>query len=384
MDFTYSRQQTELRESTNSFLSAAHPFSRHRQTVSSGTGIDPEIWKSFAAQGWLALPFEKRNGGHGGGQIEVSLLAEAMGRALVIEPYVGSVILAGGLAERLGDEAQRLRILGPLIAGTARPALAHYEQVDALSPVVAATATRDGDSYTLSGHKVLVLGGPGADIYLVSARIADRDGAIGVFIVPSNSPGLATTDYLLVDGSRASDLRLVDVRVAAGDLLADVTASSAEIERAYDRAIATLAADAVGAMEALLEATVSHTKTRIQFDKPLSSFQALRHRMAEMAVKCHEARASALLATLSTELDGARRTRGIAGAKAKIGRASRHVAQEAIQIHGALGVSEESPVGAWFKRLYLFETLFGTTAQHLARYAALMKEPGESSASLLR
>ena len=381
MNLNHTEEQSLLKEAAGRFLGDRYDDAQRRASAASATGCDSAIWAGFAEQGWLALPFSEANGGLGGGAVEVSLLMEAIGRAQVVEPYLAAIVLAGGLVERLGDAAQKRDLLEPLIAGRHRLALAHTEpETGPDLGRIAATARRDRDGFILSGRKSLVLGGPAADMFLVSARLED---AIRLFAVPASASGLRATTVRLVDDSLASDLVLSDVHVPATALLGDGDAL-AEIEAAHDRAAAALCAEAVGAMDALLAATISYTKERVQFGKPLAGFQALQHRMAEMAVKCQEARASALLATLSTDAPPPARIRGISGAKARIGKAARHVAQEAIQLHGAMGFSQEMPVGTWFRRLYAFENQFGSTADHLARYGTVIRDPETLADSLLR
>ncbi|KAA9384257.1 acyl-CoA dehydrogenase [Neorhizobium galegae] len=382
MDLNYSDEQLLLKESAERFLKDRYDFERRNKIIASKTGYDVGIWSEMADLGWLALPFAEENGGLGGGAVEISLIMEAVGRALMVEPYLACVILAGGLVEKLGSADQKAKILGGLIAGTSRPALAHAERQTGFDfGNIAATATKSGNGYTISGEKPLVLAGPFADIFLVSAKL---DGAVKFFVVPTDAARLTRTEVKLVDGSRASDLVLDNVAVPASALLGAEADTLAEIEAAYDRANAALASEAVGIMDTLMDATVAYTKERVQFGKPLAAFQALQHRMAEMAVKCQEARGSALLATLSLDAPRPMRIRGVSGARAKIGKVSRSVAQEAIQLHGAMGFSEEMPVGAWFRRLYAIENTFGTTADHLKRYGEIVRDPAVLSGSLLR
>jgi len=381
MDLNYSDEQLLLKESADRFLKERHDFEKRAKILASATGADMAIWSDMANLGWLALPFSEENGGLGGGAVDVSLIMEAIGRSLVVEPYLASVILAGGLIERLGAENHGAEILGALIAGTARPALAHVEKQTGFDlGNIAANAIRTSEGYRLSGEKPLVPGGAVADMFLVSARLGS---GIRLFAVPADTAGLSRKASKLVDGSHAADLVLSDVSVPASALL-DGSDTLAEIEAAYDRANAALASEAVGIMDALLDATVNYAKERVQFGKPLAAFQALQHRMAEMAVKCQEARASALLATLSVDAPRAMRVRGVSGARAKIGKVSRSVAQEAIQLHGAMGFSEEMPIGAWFRRLYAIENTFGSTADHLKRYGDTIRDPELLSGSLLR
>ncbi|MBP2561569.1 alkylation response protein AidB-like acyl-CoA dehydrogenase [Neorhizobium galegae] len=388
MDLNYSDEQLLLKESAERFLKDRYDFEKRTRILASETGFDAGIWSEMADLGWLALPFAEENGGLGGGAVEISLIMEAIGRTLVVEPYLASVILAGGLVEKLGSEEQKAEILGQLIAGTSRPALAHAERRTGVDlGNIAATGTKKGENYVLSGEKPLVLGGPFADIFIVSARLGGNtnpERAIGLFAVPANAAGLTRTEVKLVDGSRASDLVLDNVSVPASALLDADADTLAEIEAAYDRANAALSFETVGIMDALMDATVAYTKERVQFGKPLASFQALQHRMGEMAVKCQEARGSALLATLSVDAPRPMRIRGVSGARAKIGKVSRSVAQEAIQLHGAMGFSEEMPIGAWFRRLYAIENTFGTTADHLKRYGEIIRDTKVLSGSLLR
>lgn len=382
MDLNYSDEQLLLKESAERFLKDRYDFEKRNKIIASETGFDAGIWSEMADLGWLALPFAEENGGLGGGAVEISLIMEAIGRALVVEPYLVSVILAGGLVEKLGSANQKAEILGGLIAGTSRPALAHTERQTGFDlGNIAATATKSADGYTISGEKPLVPGGSFANIFLVSAKL---DGSVKLFVVPADAAGLTRAEVKIVDGSRASDLALKNVSVPASALLGAEADTLSEIEAAHDRANAALASEAVGIMDALMDATVAYTKERVQFGKPLAAFQALQHRMAEMAVKCQEARGSALLATLSVDAPRPMRIRGVSGARAKIGKVSRSVAQEAIQLHGAMGFSEEMPIGAWFRRLYAIENTFGTTADHLKRYGEIIRDPAMLSGSLLR
>lgn len=388
MNLNYSDEEQLLRDSALRFVDENYSFDRRKEIAASAAGYDTALWRQFAELGWTALPLAEANGGLGGDPVSVGILMEALGRGMALEPFLSSVVVAGGLVEALGDDAQRAALLAPLIAGESTIALAHSEAAagDELAHVET-TAVPDGAGYRISGGKTLVLGGASASTILVSARlsgaVADERG-IGVFVVPATAKGLAISPVRLVDGSRAADIHLNNVRVGREALLGASDDALGAIEAIHDRASAALSSEAVGAMDALLGATVKHVKDRTQFGKPLAAFQALQHRIAEMAVKCEEVRAIALLAALSLDGSRERRVRGVSGARVKIARASRHVAHEAIQIHGAMGFTEEMPVGTWFKRLFAIEMLFGTSAWHLARYAAVIRRPGVTGESLLR
>lgn len=382
MNLNYSDEQLMLRDSARRFLSDNHGLEQRRKRAEAKVSFDSALWQGFADLGWLGLPFSEAAGGYGGSTIDVAVIAEELGRANVVEPYVAIAVLAGGLIEALGTPDHHETLLGGLIAGTSIPVLAHLENgAKGRFDHVTATAAVDGDGYRLSGTKVLVGAAGVADTLLVTARL-DRE--VALFAVPSKAEGVSVKLYPTVDGGEAGDVLLSYVHVSRDQRIGEGADVLAVLEHLHDRAAAASCSDAVGAMDALLEATVDYTKQRVQFGKPLAAFQALQHRMAEMAVKCQEARASALLAALSAEAPKTLRLRGVSGAKAKIGKASRHVAQEAIQLHGAIGFSEEMPIGGWFRRLYAFENTFGSTDDHLRRYASVMTLPEILNGNLLR
>lgn len=388
MNLNYSDDQIMFRDSVQRYLGESYSHDHFRKIV-----VDPEAsgknstWKDFAELGWLAMPFSEKVGGLGGGHIETSIVCEQLGRHLVVEPFIHVAILAGGLVETLGSEEQCEALLKPLMDGKLFLTLAHYDrrtQGDAAGFSAKAKMVEDG--YRLTADKTAVVGGASADTFLITAAIhgeADEVRGTGVFIVPRHTEGLDVQPYRMSDGSMAADVRAAGVLVGPEALLGNNTDAFNEVDAAIDRATAALCWDAVGAMDALLIATVEFTKQRVQFGRPLSSFQALQHRMAEMSVKCTEARASALLASLSVDARKDMRVRGVSGAKTKIGRVSRSVAQEAIQLHGAMGFTDEVAVGWWFKRLFVFENLFGSTGEHLTRYAALIAQPSIQAESLL-
>lgn len=388
MNLNYSDDQSMLRDSVEKFLSERYPFEHFRKKVASPTPFDAEIWRNFAELGWLALPISEQHGGLGGGAVETAIIAEMLGRSLVVEPFISAAVLAGSLVDRLGSDAQCEALLGPLLEGRGWTALAHAERgAGSDMSRMTAVAARVGKGYRLTANKTTVLGGPLAETFLVTARTDDRSQGqqgMGVFIVPATAAGVDVRPFRTADGSQAADVDLNGVVVGANALLGSDDDAAEAVEHAVDQATAAICWDAVGSMDALLSATIAFTRQRVQFGKPLSTFQALQHRIAEMGVKCGEARAIALLASLSLDARKELRIRGVSGAKAKIGKVSRLVAQEAIQLHGAIGFTDELPVGWWFKRLFVFENLLGSTSQHLARYAAVVKQPSIQAESLLR
>jgi len=374
MDLQYDTEHNLLRDSAERFLAERYGYKTFQEISSSEAGWSPEIWAEIAELGWLGLPFSEEDGGFGGGPVETSLIMEAMGKNLVIEPYLPTVVLAGGVVAALGSAEQKQGILAEVAAGESRLAFAYQ---DGDTPV---TASRQGDDYVLSGTKKAVLGAPMADMLFVSAQEGPNT---VVFGMPSKLKGITRRSYRMMDGPRAADIEFNDVTLPAGSRMGDKEDASAEIAFVLDAAIAAVSADAVGAIEAMVAQTVEYTSTRQQFGQPLSKFQVLAHRMVEMKVREEEARASALLATLS--LDGApeRRVRAVSGAKAKIGRNARFVHQAAIQTHGAIGTTDELSLGGYAKRLVAYEINFGSTREHLRRYSALIADPEIAGSGLM-
>jgi alkylation response protein AidB-like acyl-CoA dehydrogenase len=374
MDLQLNEEQRILKESAEKFLAAHYDYRKFRAMVDSDDGYSRDIWAEFAAMGWLGVPFSEDHGGLGMGALEVSMLMETFGRALVIEPYLVNVILAGGLVATLGSPAQRDEMIVPLIEGKLRLAFAHEDRAPT-------RAVRRGSDYVVSGAKTAVLAAPMADVVLVSAALAS--GGTGVFAIPRTTHGVVIRPYRTVDGGRAADIDLSNVTLAASALLGGDEEADHAIAATIERAIVAASADAVGAISAMVSATVEYTKTRVQFGQPLSKFQVLAHRLVDMKVREEEARASCLFATLSLDGPAGNRTRAVSGAKAKIGRNARFVAQNAIQTHGAIGTTDELALGAYAKRLMAYEMIFGSTREHLRRYAAIIADPAVAAAGLL-
>jgi alkylation response protein AidB-like acyl-CoA dehydrogenase len=375
VDLRYDTEQIILRDSAEKVLAERYDYRTFQKIADSEAGWSPELWAEFAALGWLGLPFDANDGGSGGGAVELAILMEAFGRHLVIEPYLATVVLGGGLVASLGAASERRAILPAVIEGHSRLAFAHEDRGALVR------AQRRSDGYLLQGDKKVVLGGPMADTLLVSAELAPSK--IGVFVLPRDARGLTVRPHRMIDGSRAADVALADVAVPSSALLGGNEDAGDAVEAVLQRAIAALSADAVGAIAIMVKATTDYLKTRVQFGQPLANFQALQHRLVALKVKEEEARAAGLFATLS--LDGAAdiRSRASSGAKAKIGRCARVVHQEAIQLHGAIGTTNELSLGGYAKRLIAYEILFGSTREHLKRYGAIIADPQVASQGLL-
>ena len=375
MDLTLSDEQRLLRESADRFVSETYDADHRRRQASDPLGFSAAIWKQFADLGWLALPISENYGGLGGGAIETGILMEAFGRGLVSEPYLSTVVLGAALISECGSEAQKQALLPKIADGSLYLAFAHSERAARFDLAkVATTASKTSDGWRLDGQKTAVLDGNAAGQIIVSARVAGDNGTPGklcLFLMPAGMPGLASHDFPRLGGGRACNLDLRDVRLPADAFLGDGSDALPAIEAVVDRAMAALGAEAVGIMQTLLDTTLEYTKMRKQFGRPLSANQVIRHRLADMAMQCDEARSMALRAALMVDAEPTPRSRAASGAKAKIGKCARFVAEQSVQLHGAMGVTEELDIGSYFKRLLAFDTLFGGSAYHYRRHAAL-------------
>ena len=375
MDLNPSDEQRLLRESVDRFINETYDSDHRRRSADDPLGFSPQIWKQFAELGWLALPIEEAYGGLGAGAIETGILMEAFGRGLVAEPYLATVVIGAGLIVECGSDAQKQATLPKVADGSLLLAFAHSERAARFDlAYVETTAKKTPDGWRLDGHKTAVIDGSAANQIIVSARIASDDdtrGKLCLFLVPAGTAGIALRDFPRLGGGRACNLDLRDLRLPADALLGDGSDALAKIECVVDRALAALGSEAVGIMQTMLDRTLEYTKVRQQFGRPLSANQVIRHRLADMAMQCDEARSIALRAALMADADPVARSRAASGAKAKIGKCARFVAEQAVQLHGAMGVTEELDIGSYFKRLLAFDTLFGGSAHHYRRHAAL-------------
>jgi len=375
MDLNPSDEQRLLRESVDRFINETYDSDHRRRSADDPLGFSPQIWKQFAELGWLALPIEEACGGLGAGAIETGILMEAFGRGLVAEPYLATVVIGAGLIAECGNDAQKQATLPKVADGSLLLAFAHSERAARFDlAYVETTARKKPDGWRLDGHKTAVLDGSAANQIIVSARIASDDdtrGKLCLFLVPAGTAGIALRDFPRLGGGRACNLDLRGLRLPADALLGDGSDALAKIECVVDRALAALGSEAVGIMQTMLDRTLEYTKVRQQFGRPLSANQVIRHRLADMAMQCDEARSIALRAALMADAEPVARSRAASGAKAKIGKCARFVAEQAVQLHGAMGVTEELDIGSYFKRLLAFDTLFGGSAHHYRRHAAL-------------
>ena len=376
MDFSFTDEQRLLKESVERLLADRYSFEARQRFMDEPTGWSRALWQSYAELGLLGLPFEDRHGGVGGGPVETMIVMEALGRALALEPFFATVVLAGGLLRLGANEAMRAALVPKIAAGDLLLAFAHAERQSRYDLAdVATTARHDGADYILDGVKSLVIHGDCADRLIVSARLAgvrrDRDG-LGLFVVDAGAAGVSRRAYPTVDGLRAAEVTLSDVRVGPDQVLGEPGKAFPLIAQVVDAAIAALAAEAVGAMAAMHEMTVEYLKTRKQFGVPIGNFQVLQHRAAEMLIALEEARSMAFFATMmAEEPDPTERRKAIAAAKVQIGRSGRFVGQQAIQLHGGIGMTLEYKVGHYFKRVTMIDAMFGDADHHLAELARL-------------
>jgi len=374
MDFELTDEQRLLRESVDRLLADHYGFAQRRGYLAEPEGWSTVLWSRYAEQGLLGLPFAEEHGGFGGGAIDVMLVMEAFGRVLALEPYLATVVLGGTALRLTGNAAQQSAILPQVAKGRMTLAFAHgerqarYDLNDVLT-----TAKPTARGWVLDGAKSVVAHGDGADRLIVSARFAgereDPEG-IGLFLVDAKANGVARRAYPMRDGTRAAEISLSGVEVAHDDVLGEPGNALPVIERVIEAGIAATSAEAVGAMEAMHAMTLEYLKTRQQFGKPIGQNQVLQHRSAEMLIALEQGRSMAMLAAMMVdEPDPEERAHNIAMAKVAVGQASRFVAQNAVQLHGGIGMTEEYAVGHYFRRVMVIEHMFGDPAHHLSRLA---------------
>lgn len=372
MDFNFTEEQTMIRDSLARLIREQYDFETRRKVVASKDGWRPEMWAQFAELGLLAAPFSEEDGGLGGGPIDAMVVMEEFGKGLVVEPFLPTVVLAGGFLKR-ASSAQKEDHLAALIAGERVFAFAYAEPKGRYNLAdLETTAKKDGAGWTISGHKAVVAGAPWASHLIVTARTGGgrRDAkGVGVFIVPKDAKGVTTRDYPTVDGRRASEVYFDNVTVGADAVIGED--SLALVELVTDEAIAALCAEACGAMKVANAQTIDYAKTRKQFGTPIGKFQVLQHRMADMFIEAEQSVSMTYMATLKLGEDEVTRKKAASAAKVRIGQGGRFIGQSAIQIHGGMGMTDELAIGHYFKRLTIIDSEFGNVDHHLKRYTEL-------------
>jgi alkylation response protein AidB-like acyl-CoA dehydrogenase len=375
MDFSFTEEQSMLRDTVASYLGDKYDFEARRGIVKSEAGWRPDYWQAFAHElGILGAPFSEELGGLGGGATENMIVMEEFGKALVIEPYLGTVVIGGGFLKHSGY-AGAAELIGQIIEGKTVFAFAYAEpQARYTWQDLKTTAKKDGAGYVLNGHKAVVVGAPWATHLIVTARTggAQRDsGGVSVFVVDKAAKGVVTRDYPTVDGLRASEVFFENVAVGADALIGAEGAGLPLVEKVIDEAIAAVCAEAVGVLRKAHEQTLDYTKQRKQFGQPIAQFQVLQHRMVDMFIQLEQSVSMTYMATIKLDESDHERAKAISAAKVQIGRACKFIGQNAIQLHGGMGMTDELAVGHYFKRATIIEGLFGSVDHHLRRYEAL-------------
>jgi pimeloyl-CoA dehydrogenase small subunit len=376
MDFELSGEQRMLRDNVARLMKDRYAFEARKGYGASAHGWSEAMWREYAEMGLLGAPFAEDDGGFGGGAVETMIVMEEFGKALALEPYLQTVVLCGALIKHSATPERRGELIGKLAAGELRLAFAQAEKQSGYDlHDVALSARKDGGAFVLNGEKGLVGQGDSADMLIVSARLGGdrRDrGGLGLYLVDANAAGVARRGYPTQDGQRAAEIAFVNVRVEPEDVLGDPEQALPVIVRAVDETIAALSAEAVGAMSEALAMTVEYMKTRKQFGVTIGSFQALQHRAADMTVALEQARSMMYLATMMAgEEDAKERAKSISAAKVQIGRSARFIGQQAVQIHGGIGMTYEYKVGHLFKRLTMIDAAYGDADLHVRKLADL-------------
>jgi pimeloyl-CoA dehydrogenase small subunit len=372
MDFDLSEEQRLLKESVEGLLGDSYDFDSRKKYMAEKGGWSKAVWSKLAEQGLLGLPFSEEDGGFGAGATEIGIVMEAMGRALVVEPYLSTVVISGGFLRHGGSAEQKAAYIPGIIDGSKTFAFAQLEKNSRYDlQDVATTAKKKGSGWVIDGEKFVVLNGEGADTLIVTARTkgGQRDaGGIGVFLVPASAKGITKKGYPTQDGLHAADVSFTGVEVGADAAIGDPADSLPLIERVVDEARTAICAEAVGIMDESLKTTVEYLKTRKQFGVPIGSFQTLQHRAADMFVALEQARSMSMFATMASDVENAKeRATAVAAAKVQVGKSGKFIGQQSIQLHGGIGMTMEAKIGHCFKRLTMIENSFGDTDYHLRR-----------------
>jgi alkylation response protein AidB-like acyl-CoA dehydrogenase len=377
VDFSYTDEQKMLQESVQKFVQKSYDFNTRNKIIASESGYSKDNWQLFAELGWLTVPFSEADGGFGGSAVDLILMMDEFGKAMLVEPFVPTAVLSGGLIAALGSDEQKSELIAPLMEGGVQLAFAYAEPGSRYNLASVATSAKvEGDTVTITGCKIAVLNGSNARKLLVVARESgdrnDRDG-ISIFMVDADVEGVSIQAYPNIDGKMSARVTFDAVKVAVTARLGAAGAAIGALETVIDRATVAVSAEAVGALEALLQKTVEYSKIRKQFGTAIGTFQALQHRMVDMFIECQMARS--IVNRAAMKLDGGEdeleKARAVAAAKSRVGKAIRKVSQEAIQIHGGIGMTAELDVGQLFKCVTAIAMMFGNSDHHTARFGAL-------------
>jgi len=372
MNFELSEEQKMIQQSVERFVQENYDLPKRVELSSQDPGYSKDYWNSMAELGWLGLPFNEEDGGFGGNQIDTLVIMEQFGKGLVLEPFIANIVLGGGAIQMGGSEELKNEMLSSLIEGSKQLALAYAEQQSRFDlEDVATSARQEGDKYIINGQKSMVLNAESADHIVVVARTnggqVDEEG-ITLFLVDSDSKGLERNNFPTVDGLRASEITFENVEVNSDRMIGEIDKGFSILRTITNNAILALCAEAVGAMEVLYKDTVEYTQQREQFDHPLSDFQVLQHRMVDMFMEYEQCKSLLFRATMETIQDPDMAQRTIHALKHLIGKSGIFVGENAVQLHGGMGVTEELRVGHFFKRLLVIDSQFGNADFHLDKF----------------
>jgi len=375
MNFELSDEQRLISESVARFVQDNYELETRRKLSGQEPGFSKAYWASMAELGWLALPFDETDGGFGGNQIDVMVVMEQFGRGLVLEPYLASIVLGGGAVKRGAGEALRAEILPGVIDGSRQLTLAYAEPQGRFDLHDVTTSARpDGGDYVINGHKSMVLHAATANYLVVSARTSGGQidaGGISLFLVDADADGIRRRDFPTVDGLRASEIDFKNVKVSSDRLLGELNGGFGILEQVANDGILALSAEAVGVMEMLYKNTVEYTQERVQFDHPLAEFQVLQHRMVDMFMEYEQCKSLLYRATMETaQGDPETAQRTVHALKHLIGKSGIFIGENAVQLHGGMGMTEELAIGHYFKRLLVIDSQFGNADYHLEKFAA--------------
>lgn len=374
MDFSLSEEQAMLADSISRFIDTDYDFDTRQKIAESDGGFSPEMWRTFAELGWTAVPFAEDDGGLDGGPVELMLMMEQFGRGLVVEPFLANIVLAGGVLRRVANDGQKARWMAPLIAGELQAAFAVVEPQSRFDVAnTASTAEANGNGYRLNGAKSMVLNGDAAELLIVPARTSGDQvdqGGITLFAIPADTPGVARTSYATVDGLQAAEIVLADVQVAEDSVLGQIGNAFETIAAVIDDATLAISAEALGIMQTMHDKTVEYSKSRVQFGVPIGSFQALQHRMVDNLMACEQTRSLLYWCVMLNLSDDPQFRSAVSALKYQVGTAGIKVAEEAVQLHGGMGVTWELDIAHFLKRMTAINIMFGNADHHLDRYVA--------------
>ena len=373
MDFNFTEEQTLLENMVTSFVRDNYPWEAREAIVKTEEGWKPENWNQFAELGLLGVPFAEEFGGLGGSVVDTMIVMEQFGKGLVVEPYMPSVVLAGGLISSLGSKEQVEAIIPTIISGEARYAFAHSEPQSRFDLFdVKTSAVASGDDFVLNGFKSVVFGGPIATHLIISARTSgeqrDTDG-ITLFLVDKTAEGLTLQNYPTIDEYRASEVVIENLKVSKNMVLGEVNNAYAAIDENVDRSTIAVCAEAVGILEVLKDTTIDYCKNRKQFGQAIGKNQSIQHRLVDMMIEYEQSKSILYMACTADLSNPSDRKKAVSGAKARIGKAIKYVGENAIQLHGGMGMVDEYMVSHYFKRATMLGILFGNEDYHMKRFS---------------